>query len=225
MDNLHSRTTRNSAVLPAPCVANSPSASANLAGVTIKAEDALGQYNLGRRYEQGQDGLPQDDREAARLYRLAAERGNVAAKHSLGRFYEQGLGGLDRNDRAAARFYKIAAEDGSIAALYDLGRLVEAGRGGLPIDLNEAARLYKLAADQGDQPAASALARYNASAEPAATLMRQCPPEPATNIQPTMPIERIGKGAAYAAQQEQIAPHIRKQREEIAAMIEKRRGG
>ena len=38
--------------------------------------DADAQVNLGLLYETGRGGLPKDDREAARLYKLAADRGN-----------------------------------------------------------------------------------------------------------------------------------------------------
>ena len=37
------------------------------------------QYNLGRLYETGRGGLPKDDQEALRLYKLAADQGNAVA--------------------------------------------------------------------------------------------------------------------------------------------------
>ena len=101
-------------------------------------------------YEKGRGGLPKDDREAARLYKLAADQGNAAAQNNLGVFYENGRGGLPKDDREAARLYKLAADQGNAAAQNNLGIFYEQGRGGLPKDDREAARLYKLAADQGD---------------------------------------------------------------------------
>jgi hypothetical protein len=47
-----------------------------------------------------------DDREAARLYKLAAAQGLAGAQCNLGLFYVQGRGGLSKNDREAARLYK-----------------------------------------------------------------------------------------------------------------------
>ena len=57
-----------------------------------------------------------DDREAARLYKLAADQGYVRAQARLGLFYENGRGGLARDDREAARFYKFAADQGDATA-------------------------------------------------------------------------------------------------------------
>ena len=44
---------------------------------------AWAQGNLGHFYAQGRGGLPKDDREAARLYKLAADQGNENAKAAL----------------------------------------------------------------------------------------------------------------------------------------------
>ncbi|MEN0073068.1 MAG: tetratricopeptide repeat protein [Paracraurococcus sp.] len=94
-----------------------------------------------------------DDREAARLYRLAADQGFAAAQINLGVLYEKGRGGLPRDDRRAAELYRLAADQGLAAAQANLGLFYEAGRGGLPQDDRRAAGLYRLAADQGNAPA------------------------------------------------------------------------
>ncbi len=44
-----------------------------------------------------------DDRETARLYKVAADQGHALARCSLGIFYAEGRGGLPKDDRAAAR--------------------------------------------------------------------------------------------------------------------------
>jgi TPR repeat protein len=49
---------------------------------------------------------------AARLYKLAADQGNPAARYNLARFYSQGRGGLPRDEREAARLFKLAADQG-----------------------------------------------------------------------------------------------------------------
>jgi TPR repeat protein len=82
-----------------------------------------------------------DDREAARLYKLAADQGNADALVNLGTFYEQGRGGLSQNDRVAARLYKLAADRGNADGQVNLGIFYQCGRGGLlPPDHREAAR-------------------------------------------------------------------------------------
>jgi hypothetical protein len=72
-------------------------------------------------YREGRGGLPKDEREAARLYELAADRGNASAQNNLGVFYQNGRGGLLKDDREAARLYKLAADQGNATAQSNLG--------------------------------------------------------------------------------------------------------
>jgi TPR repeat protein len=73
-----------------------------------------------------------DDREAARLNKLAADQGNALAQVNLAVLYENGLGGLPKDDREAARLYRLAADQGNALAQVSLGVFYETGRGGLP---------------------------------------------------------------------------------------------
>jgi TPR repeat protein len=93
--------------------------------------------------------LPRDDREAARLYKLAADQGDAIGQANLGVFYEQGRGGLSKDDREAARLYKLAADQGNATAQVNLAGLYVNAGGGLTQDDREAVRLTNLAADQG----------------------------------------------------------------------------
>jgi hypothetical protein len=90
------------------------------------------------------------DREADRLFKLAADQGHAWAQAALGNFPEHGRGSLTKDDREAARLYKLAADQGDANALASLGLFYQQGRGGLPKDDGEAARLFRLAADQRD---------------------------------------------------------------------------
>jgi TPR repeat protein len=94
-----------------------------------------------------------DDREAARLYKLAADEGNASAQYNLGIFYSFSRGALSQDYHEAARLFKLAADQGHASAQYNLGVFYDRGRGGLRRDDREATRLYKLAADQGDASA------------------------------------------------------------------------
>jgi len=49
------------------------------------------QYSLGVMYANGL-GVPEDDAEAARWFRLAAEQGNALAQYNLGFIYDSGRG-------------------------------------------------------------------------------------------------------------------------------------
>jgi TPR repeat protein/ABC-type uncharacterized transport system substrate-binding protein len=113
---------------------------------------AVAQANLGVFYAAGLGGLAKDDREALRLFKLAASQGDPFGNNNLGFFYEIGRG-LPKDDAEAARFYKLAADNGEPWGQYNLGRFYQNGRGGLTRNDREAARLYRLAADQGHEAA------------------------------------------------------------------------
>lgn len=91
-----------------------------------------------------------DIREAARLYRAAADEGNAMAQNNLGSFYEKGEAGLAHDDREAARLYRLAADQGDPDSQANLGALYSEGRGGLRRNDAEAVRLWKLASDTGN---------------------------------------------------------------------------
>lgn len=105
---------------------------------------------MGYRYETGTGGIRQDEREAARLYRLAADKGFAQAQNNLGWFYHIGKGGLVRDDVEALRLFRLAADRGNDFALNNLGLFYEMGHGGLARDDRGAAKYYKLAADKGN---------------------------------------------------------------------------
>ncbi len=60
-------------------------------------------YNSGR-------GVPQDDAEAVRWYRLAAEQGLALAQYSLGVRYASGQG-VPQDHAEAVRWFRLALED------------------------------------------------------------------------------------------------------------------
>ena len=118
---------------------------------SLKADAELGdvgaQAILGYMYDAG-EGVPQNDTEAVRWYRMAAERGFALAQFSLGFMYANGRG-VPQNDTEAVRWYRMAAERGFAEAQVKLGLMYFIGRG-VPRDDVEAVRLYRLAAEQGD---------------------------------------------------------------------------
>ena len=73
--------------------------------------DARGQYGLGVMHDMGQ-GVPENQKEAAKWYQLAAEQGHVDAQNNLGVMYENGEG-VGRNYEEAMRWYLKAAESGN----------------------------------------------------------------------------------------------------------------
>ena len=68
-------------------------------------------------------GVPRDDGEAVRLYRLAADRGDAFAQNNLGWMYARGRG-VPRDDEEAIRLYRLAAGQGNATAQRNLDRML-----------------------------------------------------------------------------------------------------
>ena len=89
--------------------------------------------------------------DAVRFFRQAADQGHVRAQVYLGISYQYGFG-VDKNPDEAMRWYRTAAEQGSaeeqsiLAARYDNGDCVQR-------DVREAAKWWRKAAEQGYAPA------------------------------------------------------------------------
>ena len=109
------------------------------------AGDTAAQLDLGRMYAIG-DGVPQDQAEAAKWYRLAAEQGNEVGQYNLGVMYGTGLG-VTQDYVEAYIWYRLAAEQGFAPAQYNLGNWFDTGEG-VPRDYDEAVKLFRLAAEQ-----------------------------------------------------------------------------
>jgi TPR repeat protein len=106
----------------------------------------VAQFNLGACYRGG-TGVAQDDAEAARWYRLAADGGLEEAQFNPGTFYEDGRV-VAQDTTEALRWYRLAADQGSAVGQNSLG-LFYAGGIGVAQNDAEAVRWYRLAADQG----------------------------------------------------------------------------
>jgi uncharacterized protein len=117
--------------------------------------DPYAQFRLAEMYSAG-IGVPQDDTEAARWYRLAAEQGYARAQFELGRAYYIGTG-VQPDSTQAAKWYRLAAERGDAKAQSALGFLYSFGFG-VPKDYKEAAKWFRLGAEQGNAEAQAYLA-------------------------------------------------------------------
>ena len=132
------------AVIPVVVSAQKP----DLEEVRALAEqgNARAQFLLGAMYANG-EGVPEDDVEAVRWYRLAAEQGYVSAHYYLGLMYYNGEG-VPKDDVEAVRRHRLAAEQGLMEAQNTLGAMYASGVG-VPEDDAEAVRWWRLAAEQG----------------------------------------------------------------------------
>ncbi len=117
-------------------------------GTKILAEqgDAFAQTILGVMYANG-NGVPENDSEAVKWYRLAAEQGFAGAQSFLAFMYEKGHG-VPENDAEAIKWYRLAAEQGMPDAHYNLGLMYAQGHG-TPEDLVRAYMWFSVVAAQG----------------------------------------------------------------------------
>ena len=91
-------------------------------------EQAFAQHILGLWYDTGDYGLTEDDEEAVRWYRRAADKGYAGAQSALGFLYAHGEG-VPEDDIEAVRWYRFAAEQGWVNAQYNLGLMYADGEG------------------------------------------------------------------------------------------------
>jgi len=82
--------------------------------VLAEQGDAAAQYNLGLMSASGR-GVPEDDVEAVRWYRLAADQGYATAQYNLGNRYANGEG-VPEDDLLAYMWWNLAAAQGNETA-------------------------------------------------------------------------------------------------------------
>ena len=95
--------------------------------------------------------MAEDDVEAVKWYRKAAEQNFAAAQYNLGVCYDQG-DGVAEDQVEAAKWYRKAAEQNDADAQYNLGICYERGDG-VAEDWVEAYKWLLLAARQGHEAA------------------------------------------------------------------------
>ena len=76
-----------------------------------KQGDAKCQYNLGLMHNRG-EGVPRDDKEAVKWYRLSAQQRIPGAQSNLGLMYEKGLG-VKQDYIEAHKWFNLAGMNGN----------------------------------------------------------------------------------------------------------------
>ncbi len=92
-------------------------------------------------------GYSQNQKEAVRYYRKAAEKGEAFAQFNLGYCYRHGIG-VEKDENEAVLWYRLAAEQGQVGAQNNLGCCYDYGIG-VEKNEKEAVHWYRLAAEQG----------------------------------------------------------------------------
>lgn len=146
---------------------NEPSAPAQVAATTVPVQDAItvpagiepaslaeaaakgdtqALFEIAARYTDGR-GVAADRTEAAKWYKLAADRGLAPAQYRLANLYEK-ANGVERNLPEAKRYYTLAAEQGNAGAMHNLAVLLASDAAGQP-DFAAAAQWFIKASDLG----------------------------------------------------------------------------
>jgi TPR repeat protein len=118
------------------------------------------EFSLGQLYSDGR-GTARDLVEAAKWFRISADRGLRASQVMLGQAYANGLG-VPLDSAEAAKWYRKAAEQGHKIAQYRLGRMYANGIG-LVTNETEAIKWYRKSADAAYGPAQIAIGHMYAS--------------------------------------------------------------
>jgi len=96
-------------------------------------------------------GVPQDNPEAAKWFRLAADQGEAFAQYHLGVMYGKGQG-MPQDYQEAAKWFRLAADQGQAMAQVTLGVMYANGHG-VPQDFVLGYMWVNLAASQGQEDA------------------------------------------------------------------------
>src|SRR5215510_5509426 len=143
------KTTQGLLVVLAVCIAASGAWAADQTAsvATLKKRAAQGeveaQFTLGVLYSKG-EGVPQDEAEALKWFRLAATQGHARAQLNLGLLYATGEG-VPQDEAEALRWFHLAAAQGEAGAQFNLGVLYYTGEG-VPQDDVQAYKWFQLAA-------------------------------------------------------------------------------
>jgi TPR repeat protein len=114
-------------------------------------------------YKQG-NGVRQDNKAAAKYYRLAADQGLALAQNALGVMLNTG-DGVAQDYVEAEKYYRLAAVQGDAAALCNLGGMYSSGTAPdlqgtsqqIVGDDLEALKWWALAAEQGSELATTSI--------------------------------------------------------------------
>ncbi len=108
---------------------------------------ADGQFGMGLLYANG-FGVPLDDDQALKWYRLAADQGHARAQCNLAVMYANGWG-VPPSDEEAFKWYSLAAEQGVAEAQIGLAIMYSGGFGAAQ-DNVEARKWFTIASELGD---------------------------------------------------------------------------
>ncbi len=114
--------------------------------IAAKNGDPLALFEIGARYTDGR-GVANDFAEAAKWYRLSADKGFALAQYRLANFLEKGTG-VAPNIVEAKRYYEMAANAGNASAMHNLAVIYASGKDGAQ-DYAKAVEWFTKASEYG----------------------------------------------------------------------------
>ena len=123
--------------------------------------DANALFWLGRFYDTGRYGYPEDKQKAFDCFQKAAGLGSDIALYNLGIYYQFG-NFVRKNMEKAFEYYKQAADLGFALAMHDVGCCYRDGQG-VAKDIKKALTYFQKAADAGNNDAKNALKELQVS--------------------------------------------------------------
>lgn len=110
--------------------------------------DIIAQYLLGNLYAIGK-GVPQNDVEAFKYLKLAADQGDADTQHQVGRCYLNGKG-VAVDEPKAIEYLRMAADQCQPQACSDMFTIYTKGLHGVKADMDEACYYYNQVCDEGN---------------------------------------------------------------------------
>jgi localization factor PodJL len=114
--------------------------------MAAKDGDPLALFEIGARYTEGR-GVANNFAEAAKWYKLSADKGFALAQYRLANFLEKGTG-LAPDIKEAKRYYELAATAGNASAMHNLAVIYASGKDGAQ-DYAKAVEWFGKAAERG----------------------------------------------------------------------------
>lgn len=114
--------------------------------IAAKDGDPLALFEIGARYTEGR-GVANNFAEAAKWYKLSADKGFALAQYRLANFLEKGTG-LAPDIKEAKRYYEMAAASGNASAMHNLAVIYASGKDGAQ-DYAKAVEWFGKAAERG----------------------------------------------------------------------------
>jgi localization factor PodJL len=114
--------------------------------IAAKNGDPLALFEIGARYTEGR-GVANNFAEAAKWYKLSADKGFALAQYRLANFLEKGTG-LAPDIKEAKRYYEMAAAAGNASAMHNLAVIYASGKDGAQ-DYAKAVEWFGKAAEHG----------------------------------------------------------------------------